>query len=202
MTDSSPTRDLRAALVLLGALTGITGVAYPLAVTAIGVLAFPAEREGSLLRRHGAVVGSALVGQAFGGPRWFHGRPSATSVPYQGNPSVGSNLGPLHPDLIAAQRERAAILIAEDGGAVGVLPVDLLTASGSGLDPHVSPAAARLQAPRVARARALDPARVAALVEAHVEPRQFGVLGEPRVNVLRLNLALDSLSERSSGASR
>lgn len=177
------------ALVTLGALTG---VAYPLLITAIAQFAFPARANGSLVVVDGVVRGSELIGQDWRGERWFHGRPSATSpAPYVPLPSTGSNLGPTNPALAAAFAERAAELRA--AGIAGPIPVDLLTSSASGLDPHVSPAAARAQVERVARARSLDPARVRALVDAHVEERLLGLFGEARVNVLALNLALERL---------
>jgi K+-transporting ATPase ATPase C chain len=184
----------RPALVLLAALTLLTGLAYPLAVTGLARLAFPAQARGSLIVREGRAVGSALVGQAFDDPRYVWGRPSATGRhPYDAAASGGRNLGPANPALAEAVRQRVATLRAADPGNPAPVPVDLVTASASGLDPHVSPAAALYQVPRVARARGLDEAAVRALVERHVEGRQWGVLGEPRVNVLRLNLALDGL---------
>lgn len=193
MSDHALRHELRPALVLLTAFTLLTGVVYPLAITGAAAALFPREAAGSVVMRGGTAIGSALIGQAFQGPSWFHGRPSATADgSYQSRLSAGSNLGPIHPVLLDAVRARAAALRAE-GGDVAALPVDLLTASGSGLDPHITPAAARWQEARVAAARRLPPAAVHALVTAHIEGRQFGLLGEPRVNVLRLNLALDSL---------
>jgi len=184
-------RDLKTALLALLGLTVLTGVLYPLAITGIAQLAFPGPANGSLVVVDGVVRGSRLIGQDWRGDRWFHGRPSATSpAPYGTMPSGGSNLGPTNPALAAAIAERAAALRAE--GVSGPLPADLLTASASGLDPHVSPDGARIQVERVARARGLDPERVRRLVEEHVEGRELGLLGEPRVNVLELNLALDS----------
>ena len=185
---------LTAARMLL-VMTALTGVAYPLLVTGAAQLAFPRQANGSLLHREGQVVGSELIGQAFAAPGLFWSRPSATGpAPYNAAASTGSNLGPTNPALTEAVRARVQALVAgEDGGAAAPVPVDLVTASGSGLDPHISPAAALWQVARVARARGLDPGRVRALVQAHVEGRTFGVLGEPRVNVLRLNLALESL---------
>ncbi len=187
---------LRPAAVLLGVFTLVTGIAYPLAVTGVAQVAFPAQANGSVLERGGQVVGSALIGQSFDGPRYFWGRPSATSpLPYDARASTGSNLGPSNPALIASVRERAAVLrAAHPEHAAESVPVDLVTASGSGLDPHISPAAALFQVGRVARARGLSEDRVRALVEAHVEGRSLGLLGEPRGNVLRLNLALDDLA--------
>jgi len=185
---------LRPALVLLLLLTLLTGVAYPLVVTAIARTLFPREAAGSLLMRDGRVVGSALIGQSFSDPRHFWSRPSATTPqPYAGTASTGSNLGPLNPALTAAVRERIAALRAADPGNTAAVPVDLVTASASGLDPHISVAAAHYQAARVARVRGLPLARVQALIAAHAEGRLLGVIGEPRVNVLELNLALDAL---------
>lgn len=195
---TSPFRELRPALVVFAALTLLTGGLYPLIVTGAARLLFPAQAEGSLVRRDGVVRGSSRVGQHYAGAGWFHGRPSATTAhPYNPLPSTGANRGPLHPALAAAFRTRAASLRAADD-ALGALPVDLLTTSASGLDPDVSPDGARAQVARVARERGLTRTVVAALVARHVEGRQFGVLGEPRVNVLRLNLALDSLARANS----
>jgi len=185
-------RELKNSLLALIALSALTGIAYPLAITAIAQLVFPWRAKGSLVVVDGVVRGSELIGQEWRGERWFHGRPSATSpAPYVALPSTGSNLGPTNPALAAAFGERAAALRA--AGVAGPIPVDLLTSSGSGLDPHVSPAAARAQVERVARARGLDTARVRALVDEHVEDRFLGLLGEPRVDVLALNLALERL---------
>lgn len=187
--------SLRPAFVLLVLFTLLTGVAYPVAVTAVARVAFPHQAGGSLVVADAHAVGSRLVGQEFTGDARFHGRPSATSPrPYDAMASSGSNLGPTNPALLAAVRERAAAERASSGDSTKPVPVDLVTASGSGLDPHVSPAAARYQVARVARSRGLDPAVVAALVARHVEPRQFGLLGEPRVNVLELNLALERMA--------
>ncbi len=182
---------LRPALAALALLTVLTGLAYPLAVTALARLVFPDAAAGSLVRRDGRVVGSALVGQAFHDPRYVWGRPSASG--YDASASGGRNLGPTNPALAEAVAARVAALRAADPGNPAPIPVDLVTASASGLDPHVSPAAARWQAGRVARERGLDPARVLAVIDEHVEGRTFGLLGEPRVNVLLLNLALDRL---------
>ncbi len=184
--------ELRPAVVMIVALSMITGIVYPLAVTGIGRLAFPRQAVGSLIVRDGRVVGSSLVGQAFDDPSFFWGRPSATGpVPYNAAASSGSNLGPLNPALADAVKARIAALRAADSTATGPVPVDLVTASGSGLDPHISPAAAEYQVPRVARTRGLDPEAVRTLVRRHTEGRTFGLLGEPRVNVLLLNLALE-----------
>lgn len=191
---------IRPVLVLFVALTGITGVLYPLVVTAIAQRLFAPQAGGSLVYEGGRVVGSALVGQPFADPRHFWGRPSATTpFPYDAAASSGSNLGPSNPGLHGAVRSRVEALRSADPGASAAVPVDLVTASGSGLDPHVSPAAALHQVSRVARARGLPEARVRALVEAGIEGRTFGVLGERRVNVLLLNLALDREAARGSG---
>lgn len=184
------TNLLRPTLVLFAALTLVTGVAYPALVTALARAAFPAQAAGSLVLRDGQVVGSALVGRSFEGPGWFHGRPSATARgPYDALASGGSNLGPTNPALAQVVGAR----VAAAGG--GTVPVDLVTASASGLDPHLSPAAAHFQLARVARERGLSEARVAALVEAATEGRTFGLLGEARVNVLLLNLSLPPAAE-------
>jgi K+-transporting ATPase ATPase C chain len=188
-------RSFRDSFLMLLVLTLLTGVAYPLLVTGIGAALFPRAVEGSLVERNGKPVGSEFVGQPFSEPRYFWSRPSATApMPYNAGASSGSNQGPLNPALVDAVKSRLEALRAADPANARPVPVDLVTASGSGLDPHISPAAADWQADRVARARNLDPARVRALVADHTEDRQFGVLGEPRVNVLRLNLALDRLA--------
>lgn len=186
-------RMLRPAITLFLLLTLVTGVAYPLAVTALAQLLFPAQANGSLIQQGGRVAGSTLIGQPFSSPRHFWSRPSATSpVPYNGAASGGSNLGPLNPALAQAVRERVAALRAADPGNTAPVPLDLVTASASGLDPHISVAAARYQAARVARARGLPEATVLALLEQHVTTPPLPILGEPVVNVLRLNLALDA----------
>lgn len=195
MNSTRTNSDLRPALVLLLLLTVLTGVIYPLGVTLVGGLLFPAAAGGSLVERDNRVIGSHWIGQDWQGPQWFHGRPSATGErPYNPLPSSGSNLGPRNPDLAAMFTERATALRDAHPGTTGPLPVDLLTASSSGLDPHVSPAAARLQVAAVAAARGLSVDAVGALVDRAIEPPQFGFLGEARVNVMRLNLALDSLT--------
>ncbi len=186
---------LRATLVLLAVFTALTGIVYPAAVTAFARVLAPRQAGGSVVLREGKAVGSALIGQPFSDPRWFWGRPSATTpVPYDGRASAGSNLGPTNPALLEAVKARIAALRAADPGNAASVPVDLVTASGSGLDPHISPAAALYQVPRVARARGLAEERVRALVEQRIEPPALTLLGAPRVNVLELNLALDDLS--------
>ena len=183
---------LRPALSLLILLTLVTGLLYPLAVTGLAQLFFPWQANGSVLTRDGHAVGSALIGQNFTAPGDFWGRPSATATyPYNGLASGGSNLGPTNPALLDAVKARIAALRAADPGNTAPVPVDLVTASASGLDPDISLAAARYQAPRVARARHLPLARVQALIDAQAHPRWLGLFGTPRVNVLELNLALD-----------
>jgi len=194
-------RELRAAAVMLLVLSIITGIAYPLVVTGIAQVAFPAKANGSLIDAGGkpaqdgaGAVGSDLIGQPFADPKHFWSRPSATSpYPYNASASSGSNLGPLNPALTDTVTARIKALRDADPGNTAPVPVDLVTASASGLDPDISPAAAEFQVARVARSRGLDPQRVRALVAQATEGRQFGFLGEPRVNVLRLNLALDAL---------
>jgi K+-transporting ATPase ATPase C chain len=184
--------ELRPALVSFLLLTLITGVLYPLAVTGIGQALFADAANGSLIREDDKLIGSRLIGQPFSDPKYFFGRPSATApLPYNGAASSGSNQGPTNPALVSAVTDRVATLRALDPHNKAPVPVDLVTASGSGLDPHISPAAAEYQVPRVARARNVPEAEVRALVEAATEGRTFGILGEPRVNVLLLNLALD-----------
>ena len=186
--------DVQAAIVLLGALALLTGIVYPVAVTGIAQVVFPSAANGSLLVVDGRVRGSSLIGQPFSAPGYFWSRPSATSpVPYNAAASAGSNLGPTNPALVAAVQERVAALRAADPGLTGSIPVDLVTASASGLDPDISPAAALVQVPRVARARGLPEEPLRQLVRTHIETRAFGFLGEPRVNVLALNLDLDRL---------
>lgn len=189
---------LRPALTLLGLFTLLTGLVYPLTITGLGQSLFPREANGSLVLVDGVAVGSELLGQVFDDPGYFWGRPSATSArPYDAAASSGSNLGPAHPALAEALATRVAHLRATSPEPLGPVPVDLVTSSASGLDPHVSPAAAFFQVGRVARARKLPEASVRQLVEAHVEPRTLGLFGEPRVHVLRLNLALDALAPPS-----
>lgn len=187
--------QLKPAFVILLLLTLITGIFYPLLITGIAQVAFPAQADGSLIVHNGKVAGSALIGQPFSSPQYFWGRPSATSpVPYNAGLSSGSNLGPSNPALADAVKARVAALHAADPANTQPVPVDLVTASGSGLDPDISVAAAFYQVPRVARERNLSEAAVNDLVATHTEPRQFGIFGEPRVNVLKLNLALDDLA--------
>ncbi len=186
------TRVLRPAASLLIAFTLLLGIVYPVAITGVARLAFPSQAAGSLLRADGRTVGSRLIGQAFADPKYFWGRPSATAPrPYNGIASSGSNLGPLNPALLDQVRANAKALRDADPGNTQPIPVDLVSASASGLDPQISPAAALYQVPRVARARGLAVAQVAALVRAHQQDSLLGYIGEPRVNVLELNLALD-----------
>ena len=186
---------IRPALALLVLFTVLTGLVYPLLITAVAQVTFPSAAGGSLLSHDGKVIGSSLIGQNFGDPKYFWGRLSATTPqPYAGLASGGSNLGPLNPALLDAVKGRIQALRAADPGNTQRVPVDLVTASGSGLDPDISIAAALYQAGRVARARGLDPAAVRDLVDRHAQGRWLGLLGEPRVNVLQLNLALDDWS--------
>jgi len=187
-------RLLRPAIVLTLLLCVLTGLVYPGVVTAVAQLVFPRQANGSIVEVDGRPVGSALIGQPFSRPEYFHPRPSAAGAGYDPTASAGSNKGPtdrkLADTLIAGAVERA---VEEDGAERGKIPADMATASGSGLDPHISPANADLQVARVARARRMAPERVRELVARYTEGRQFGILGEPRVNVLLLNIALDSL---------
>jgi K+-transporting ATPase ATPase C chain len=185
-------RQLAPALMVFIALTLLTGIAYPLAVTGVAQVAFPGRADGSLIERGGRVVGSRLIGQAFTEPRYFHPRPSAAGEGYDGMASSASNLGPTNPELIDEVRARSAAYRRENDLRPGQrVPIDAVTTSGSGLDPDISVANARLQAARVARARSLDLNVVQALIEEHTDGRSLGFLGEPGVNVLELNLALD-----------
>jgi K+-transporting ATPase ATPase C chain len=184
---------IRNSLTMLVVMTAITGVIYPAVVTGAAQLLFPAQANGSLAMKDGKPVGSTLIGQSFTEPKYFWGRPSATSPQANnGASSSGSNLGPTNPALTDAAKQRIADLVAADPDNKAPVPVDLVTASGSGLDPEISPAAAQYQAARVARARGIDEKRVLALVAQAMVGRQFGLLGEPRVNVLKLNMMLDA----------
>jgi potassium-transporting ATPase KdpC subunit len=188
--------QLKPALMTFLILTVLTGLVYPLTVTGLAQLLFPHQANGSLIVRDGKIIGSELIGQYFDEPKYFWGRPSATSpFPYNAASSAGSNLGPTNPALAEAVKARIAALKAADPGNESPIPVDLVTASGSGLDPHISPASAAYQMSRVARARGLREDVVRQLVMQHTEGRQLGFLGERRVNVLLLNLALDDLNE-------
>jgi len=183
---------VRAALTSLLAFTLICGAVYPLLVTGIGQLIFPRQANGSLIEVDGRAVGSALIGQPFSDPKYFWARPSATGpFPYNAGASSGSNQGPLNPTLHEAVAGRIKALQDADPDSNTPVPIDLVTASGSGLDPHISPAAAAYQVARVAKVRGMPIDQVRALVERHTEGRQLGLLGEPRVNVLMVNLALD-----------
>jgi potassium-transporting ATPase KdpC subunit len=201
-SDSPPTfrRQAYSALALYLLLTILTGLAFPLLITALGAGLFPSKANGSLIILNGRAVGSELIGQSFTAARYFWSRPSATgNIPYDAAASAGSNLGPLHPSVPAAAELRIHALHDADAASVGPVPVDLVTASGSGLDPHISVAAAEYQIHRVAASRGLTDERVRSLVDASTEERTFGLLGERRVNVLKLNLALDALSLPAAG---
>ncbi|GAA0526663.1 K+-transporting ATPase ATPase C chain [Rhizomicrobium palustre] len=186
------TTHLRPALVLLVLFTLLTGLAYPLAITGLGQAFFPHQAGGSLITQNGKVIGSELIGQNFAAPGYFHGRPSAAGNGYDGANSSGSNLGPTSKKLMDRVAGDAKTLSKEN--PFTPVPVDLVTTSASGLDPDITPAAALFQIPRIAKARGLAPEKLKALVEAHTKPRLLGLIGEPTVNVVKLNLALDALS--------
>jgi K+-transporting ATPase ATPase C chain len=186
-------KQLRVSLLMLAALSVLTGLVYPLAVTGLAKLLFPKQAEGSLIEKDGKVLGSRLIGQPFDQPKYFWSRPSAASPAYNASGSTGSNQGPLNPDLLKSIQSRIDALRKADPGQSGAPPVDLVTASGSGLDPHISPASAAFQAGRVAKARGLSEDAVKKLIRDHAAPRLLGLFGEPVVNVLELNLALDAL---------
>jgi K+-transporting ATPase ATPase C chain len=187
-------QPIRTALLLFSVITLLTGIIYPLVVTGLAQVLFPRQANGSLIEIKKEKTVSLLVGQPFSEAQYFWGRPSATMpVAYNGASSLGSNLGPSNPTLEEAVWKRIAVLRSADPENMFPVPVDLVTASGSGLDPHISPAAALYQVPRVAKARGIDTGKVAEIVRTHIQDRQFGIFGEPTVNVLRLNMALDAL---------
>jgi len=187
-------QPIRTAVLLFSVITLLTGIVYPLVITGLAQTLFTRQANGSLIKINEGKTASELVGQPFSKARYFWGRPSATMhVAYNGASSAGSNLGPSNPALEEAVRKRIATLRSADPDNKLPVPVDLVTASGSGLDPHISPAAALYQVPRVSKARGIDEGKVAELVRKHIQDRQFGIFGEPTVNVLRLNMAMDAL---------
>ena len=187
-------QPIRTAVLLFSAVTLLTGIVYPLAVTGLAQALFARQANGSLIKISEEKTVSELVGQPFSEARYFWGRPSATMpVAYNGASSAGSNLGPSNPALKEAVQRRITALRSADPGNTLPVPVDLVTASGSGLDPHIGPAAALYQVPRVSKARGIDEGKIAELVRKHIQNRQFGIFGEPTVNVLRLNMAMDAL---------
>ena len=191
-------KQIRAAVVMIVLFTAITGLIYPLAITAAAQWVFPEKANGSLMKKEGRIVGSELIGQPFSDPKYFWSRPSATSpFPYNAGASSGSNFGPLNPGLLTGVQEQIQELKKGDTLNVQLIPVDLVTASASGLDPHISIAAALYQVPRVARIRGMSEERVRALVDRFTEGRVLGFLGEPRVHVLKLNLELDGSQNQS-----
>ena len=188
-------KQIYPAVAITVVLTVLLGVVYPLAVTGLAYVFFPAKAQGSLIQKDGKVIGSHLIGQSFTGPGYFHSRPSAAGSGYDASASAGTNLGPTSQKLFETNVKTAAYALREENPNAPI-PVDLVTASASGLDPHITPAAAAFQIPRVARERGLREDEVLRLVREHTEGRQLGLLGEPRVNVLELNLALDQLKSR------
>lgn len=188
---------IRPCVVLFGLLTILTGVIYPAIITVIGQVVFPVQANGSVIFKDGKAIGSSLVGQSFDSPEYFWGRPSATApFAYNGASSGGSNLSPTNPAWLDTVKERVEAIYAAHPDETAAVPVDLVTASGSGLDPHISPSAAEFQVKRIAKARGLDESKVRELVTRNTDRRVFGIMGEPRVNVLRLNLALDAIESK------